>query len=315
MNESITGMSWDTFALLLAATLNAGTVVGLAALGLLINERAGVLNLGAEGMMLVAAIAGFATGVHTGSDWAGFAAGAAAGGGMALIFGLLVIFLNTNQYASGLALSLFGSGLSAFAGISYTQQRLPERPHFDIPVLSDIPFFGPAFFKHHPLVYFTIAVAVGMSWFLMRSRAGLVLRAVGESPESAHALGYRVRPIRLLAVVVGGALCGVAGAYISLVYTPLWVEGMVAGKGWIALALTTFATWRPARVLLGAYLFGGVTMLQFQLQGQGVQIPSQWLTMLPYIATIVVLVLISRNPVWIRINMPASLGKPFHPGA
>jgi ABC-type uncharacterized transport system permease subunit len=311
----MTGMSADSLALLIAATLNAGTVVGLASLGLLINERAGVLNLGAEGMMIVAAIAGFATGVNTGSDWLAFGAAALAGMVMAALFGVLVIWLNTNQYATGLALTLFGSGLSAFVGIKYTQQRLPDRPHFDIPGLADIPLLGPALFKHHPLVYITIALAIFMTWFLMRSRAGLVLRAVGESPESAHALGYRVRPIRLMAVMAGGALCGLAGAYISLVYTPLWVEGMVAGKGWIALALTTFATWRPARVLLGAYLFGGVTMLQFQLQGQGVQIPSQWLTMLPYLSTIVVLVLISRNPMWIRINMPASLGKPFHPGA
>lgn len=311
----MTGLTPESLALLLAATLNAGTVVALASLGLLVNERAGVLNLGAEGMMLVAAIAGFATGVNTGSDWLGFAAGAAAGALMAGAFGVLVIWLNTNQYATGLALSLFGAGLSAFVGITYTQQRLPERPHFAIPGLADLPFVGPALFRQHPLVYITIALAIGLAWFLMRSRGGLVLRAVGESPESAHALGYAVRPIRLLAVMTGGALCGVAGAYISLAYTPLWVEGMVAGKGWIALALTTFATWRPGRVLLGAYLFGGVTMLQFQLQGQGVQIPSQFLTMLPYLATIVVLVLISRNPTWIRINMPASLGKPFHPGA
>ncbi len=308
------GLTPDSLALLLAATLNAGTVLALAALGLLINERAGVVNLGAEGMMLVAAVAGFATGVHTGSDTLAFLAGAAAGASMALVFGLLVIWLNTNQYASGLALSLFGAGLSAFAGIRYTQEKLPERPHFDIPWLSDLPFIGPALFKQHPLVYGAILLAVGLTWFLQRTRAGLVLRAVGESPESAHALGYAVRPIRLAAVVLGGALCGVAGAYISVVYTPLWVEGMVAGKGWIALALTTFATWRPARVLLGAYLFGGVTMLQFQLQGQGVNIPSQWLTMLPYLATILVLVLISRNPTWIRVNMPASLGNPFHPG-
>ncbi len=311
----MTGLTADSLALLIAATLNAGTVVALAALGLLINERAGVLNLGAEGMMLVAAIAGYATGVQTGSDTLGFMAGALAGAAMAAMFGVLVIWLNTNQYASGLALSLFGAGLSAFAGIQYTQQRLPERAHFDIPFLADLPFVGPALFRHHPFVYLAVALAIGLSWSLMKSRAGLVLRAVGESPESAHALGYPVRRIRLLAVMAGGALCGLAGAYISLVYTPLWVEGMVAGKGWIALALTTFATWRPARVLLGAYLFGGVTMLQFQLQGQGVQIASQWLTMLPYLSTIVVLVLISRNPTWIRINMPASLGKPFHPGA
>ena len=156
---------------------------------------------------------------------------------------------------------------------------------------------------------------LGVAWFLYRTRAGLVLRAVGESPESAHALGYPVRRIRLAAVVAGGALCGVAGAFLSVVYAPMWVEGLVAGRGWIALALTTFATWRPARVLLGAYLFGGVTMLQFHLQGQGVEIASQLLAMLPYVATIVVLALISRNPLWIRINMPASLGRPFHPGA
>ena len=305
----------ETFALLVAASLNAGTVLAIAALGLLINERAGIVNLGAEGMMLVAAVAGFAAGVHTGNDWIAFAAGMGAGALMAAAFGVLVIWLNTNQYASGLALSLFGTGFSAFVGIGYTQQRLGARPSFEIPGLADLPFVGPAFFKHHPMVYLTLLFTVALAWFLYRSRAGLVLRAVGESPESAHALGYPVRRIRFLAVITGGALCGLAGAYLSVIYTPLWVEGMVAGKGWIALALTTFATWRPARVLLGAVLFGGVTMLQFHLQGEGVQIASQWLTMLPYLATIVVLVLISRNPTWIRVNMPASLGKPFHPGA
>lgn len=304
----------NELALLLAATLNAGTALALAGLGLLINERSGVINLGAEGLMLVAAIAGFATAVHTGSDLAAFAAGAGAGALLAAIFGVLVIWLNTNQYATGLALSMFGAGFSAFVGTGFTQDRLSERMKVHIPVLSDIPFIGPALFRHHPLVYLTIALAIFLAWFLYRSRAGLILRAVGESPESAHALGYPVRRIRLLAVVIGGALCGVAGAYLSVIYTPLWVEGMVSGRGWIALALTTFATWRPARVLVGAYLFGGVTMLQFYLQGEGVQIPSQWLTMLPYLATIVVLVLISRNPTWIRVNMPASLGKPFTPG-
>ena len=304
----------DSIALLLAATLNAGTVLAFAALGLLINERSGIVNLGAEGMMLVAAIAGFAVGVHHG-DLMGFAAGALAGAVMAAAFGVLVIYLNTNQYASGLALSLFGSGFSAFVGISFTQEKLPERMHFSIPGLADIPLIGPALFRHHPMVYIAVLFTAALAWFLYRSRAGLVLRAVGESPESAHALGYPVRRIRMLAVIVGGALCGLSGAYISLVYTPLWVEGMVAGKGWIALALTTFATWRPARVLLGAYLFGGVTMLQFHLQSEGVQIPSQFLTMLPYVATIVVLVLISRNKSFIRINMPASIGKPFFPGS
>jgi general nucleoside transport system permease protein len=304
----------NEMALLLAATLNAGTVLAIAGLGLLVNERAGIVNLGAEGMLLVAAIAGFATAVHTGSDVLAFIAGMAAGALMAGAFGVLVIWLNTNQYATGLALSLFGAGFSAFVGISYTQQRIGERTQFAIPGLADIPLVGPAVFRHHPLVYGAVLLAIGLTWFLYRSRAGLVLRAVGESPESAHALGYPVRRIRLAAVMAGGALCGLAGAYISVIYTPLWVEGMVAGKGWIALALTTFATWRPLRVLLGAYLFGGVTMLQFHLQGEGVQIASQWLSMLPYLSTIVVLVLISRNPNWIKVNMPASLGKPFFPG-
>ena len=304
----------ESLSLLIAATLSAGTVLALAGLGLLINERAGVLNLGAEGMMLVAAIAGFATAVQTGSDVLAFAAGMAAGGLMAAAFGVLVIWLNTNQYATGLALSLFGAGFSAFVGIKYTQEKLGDRAKFDIPFLADIPLIGPAFFKHHPLVYGAVLLVFALTWFLYRSRAGLVLRAVGESPESAHALGYPVRRIRLAAAVVGGALCGLAGAYVSVIYTPLWVEGMIAGKGWIALALTTFATWRPARILLGAYLFGGVTMLQFHLQGEGVQIPSQWLSMLPYLSTVVVLVLISRNPAWIRANMPASIGKPFFPG-
>ncbi|HJV61295.1 MAG TPA: ABC transporter permease, partial [Albitalea sp.] len=234
---------------------------------------------------------------------------------LAAAFGVLVIWMNTNQYATGLALSLFGAGFSAFAGINYVREKLPERPRFSLPLLGDIPVLGPALFRQHPMVYLAIALVAWLVWFLYRSRTGLVLRSVGESPESAHALGYPVRRIRLAAVVAGGALCGLAGAYISIIYTPLWVEGMVAGKGWIALALTTFATWRPARVLLGAYLFGGVTMLQFYMQGEGVQVPTQLLTALPYLATVVVLVLISRNAAWIRVNMPASLGKPFFPGS
>ena len=304
----------ESYALLLAATLSAGTVLALAALGLLVNEKAGVVNLGAEGTMLCAAVAGFAAVVHTGSDWAGFAAGMGTGALVAAIFGVLVVWLNTNQYATGLALSLFGAGLSAFAGIGYVQARLPERPHFSLPLLGDLPWLGPALFKQHPLVYFAVALCGALVWFLYRSRAGLVLRSVGESPESAHALGYAVRRIRFAAVVTGGALCGLAGAYLAVIYTPLWVEGLVAGRGWIALALTAFATWRPERVLLGAYLFGGVTMIQFHLQGSGVDVPSELLSTLPYLSTIVVLALISRNPAWIRANMPASLGKAFHPG-
>jgi len=305
----------ETYALLLGSTFDAGTVLAIAALGLLINEKAGIVNLGAEGMMLCAAIAGFATVVHTGSDLLGYLAGMMAGATMALVFGWLVIWLNTNQYASGLALSLFGVGFSAFVGIGYVQARLPERLHFEIPGLADLPWVGPAFFKHHPMVYLVVALTFFLIWFLGRTRNGLILRAVGESPESAHALGYNVRAIRLSAVMIGGALCGLSGAYISISYTPLWVEGMIAGKGWIALALTTFATWRPARILLGAYLFGGVTMLQFHFQASGLDVPTQVLSMLPYVLTIVVLALISRNPQWIKVNMPASIGKPFMPGS
>ena len=305
----------EAYALLLAATLNAGTVLALAALGLLVNEKSGIVNLGAEGMMLCAAVAGFAAVVHTGQDSLGFLAGMVAGGVLAAVFGVLVIWLNTNQYATGLALSLFGAGFSAFVGVPYVQAKLPERMVYEVPVLADLPFIGPALFRQHPMVYLAIGLTLGLVWFLQRSRAGLILRSVGESPESAHALGYPVRQIRLAAVVVGGALCGLAGAYISVIYTPLWVEGMIAGKGWIALALTTFATWRPVRVLLGAYLFGGVTMLQFHLQASGMDVPSQFLSMLPYLATIVVLALISRNPQWIRVNMPAAIGKPFFPGS
>ncbi|MDE2427455.1 MAG: ABC transporter permease [Burkholderiales bacterium] len=304
----------ENFAALIAASINSGTPLLIAALGLLINERAGVLNLGAEGMMLVAAIVGFAVAHQTHMPWLGFVAGALAGMLMATLFAWLALVLATNQVATGLALSIFGTGLSAFIGQSFVGQSLPASGH-GIPVLSDIPFLGTALFNQHWAVYFSLLLCAAIIWFLYRTRAGLVLRAVGESPESAHALGYPVRKIRYAALLFSGACCGVAGAYLSVVYTPMWVEGLVAGRGWIALALTTFATWRPARVLLGALLFGSVTILQFYFQAIGIAVPSQILSMLPYISTIVVLVLISRNPDWIRLNMPASLGKPFRPGA
>jgi simple sugar transport system permease protein len=308
-------LAMNELALLLAATLGAGTPLAIAGMGLLLNERAGVLNLGAEGLMLIGAVTGFACAFHTGNDWLGFGAGAAAGAVVAAGFGWLVIWLNTNQYATGLAISLFGGGFSAFVGTSYVGRKLVERGDYSIPLLRDLPFLGTALFRQHPTICLTVVLVGTVAWGLYRTRAGLVLRSIGESPESAHALGYAVRRIRLLAVVSGGALCGVSGAYLSVVYAPLWVEGMVAGRGWIALALTVFATWRPARVLLGAYLFGGVTMLQLHLQARGVQLPLQFMSMLPYLATIAVLVLISRNPLWIRVNMPASLGKSFFPGS
>jgi len=288
-------------------------VLALAALGLLVNERAGVINLGSEGMMLVGALAGYAAGARGWNIAAALAVAAVAGAALAALFAGLVIGLGANQYAAGLGLSLFGTGFTAFAGTPYTEVQLPPMAPSRVPLLADLPFVGPALFRQHPLVYLTAALAAGTGWFFFRARAGLVLRAIGESPESAHALGYPVRLVRLAAVASGGALCGLAGAYVSVVYTRLWVEDVIAGRGWIALALTTFATWRPARVLLGAYLFGGVTMLQFLLQERGVAIESHLLGMLPYLSTILVLVLISRNPAWIRLNMPASLGKPFRP--
>lgn len=302
----------ESFAPLIAASINAGTPLMLAALGLLINEKSGVVNLGAEGMMLVAAMVGFATAVHTDSVTLGFVTGAISGMLLAGFFALMTVWLGTNQFATGLALSLFGAGASAYIGIQFVGHSL-ENTHYEIPLLEDIPFIGTALFRQHPAVYLSMLLCAAIAWFLYRSRAGLVLRAVGESPSSAHSLGYNVRLIRLAAVLFGGTCCGMAGAFMSLVYTPMWVEGMVAGRGWIALALTTFATWRPARVMIGAYLFGGVTILAFHVQALGVSMPSQLLSMLPYVATIVVLVLISRNANWIKLNMPASLGKNFNP--
>lgn len=304
----------NELAFLIAATLSSGTPLALAGLGLLINEKVGVVNLGAEGMMLIAAVVGFAAAFHSGSSVVAFAAAAAAGALAAGLFGALVIWLNTNQYATGLAVSLFGGGFSAFVGVGYIGKTLEGRSMTSMPLLGDLPFVGPALFQQHPMVYLTVVFTIAIGLFFSRTRTGLVLRSVGENPESAHALGYPVRWLRLACVMAGGALCGLGGAYISVVYAPLWAEGMISGRGWIALALTVFATWRAARLLLGAYLFGGVTMLQLALQGAGVDVPSQFMSMLPYLATIVVLVLISSNPAWIRLNMPSSLGKPFYPG-
>ena len=305
----------NEFAALVPATLAAGTPLLLAAIGIVVSEKSGVVNLGIEGIMLVAAVAGFGAAHATGVAEFGFIAGAAAGAALALLFAALTLGLLTNQYATGLALALFGAGLSAFLGQSLQGESLAARGVDGVPGLRDIPVLGPAFFAQHWLVYAALLILAGVAWFLYRTRPGLVLRAVGESPEAAHALGIPVRRVRTLALVFGGACAGLAGAFLSIIYTPLWSEGMVAGRGWIALALVVFATWRPGRVLFGAYLFGGVTMLQFHLQGKGVEVPSQLLAMTPYLATIIVLALISRNPRWIRLNMPASLGRTFSPNA
>lgn len=298
---------------IISSTLNAGTPLLLAAAGIVIHEKSGVLNLGIEGIMLMGAVIGFSTTLATGSFALGFLAGAGVGLLLGLLFAFFTLGMHANQYAAGLALTLFGSGLSAFIGKPLQGQALSERAASGIPGLESIPFLGEAFFSQHFFVYGALILIAAVWWFLFRTRAGLILRAVGEAPQSAFALGFPVLKIRLLAVLFGAVCAGVAGAYLSLVYTPLWVEGMTAGRGWIALALVTFATWRPLRVVVGAYLFGGVTMLQFAFQGMGISISPQFMAMTPYLATILVLVLISRNPQWIRLNVPASLGKPFAP--
>ncbi|MEP7064017.1 MAG: ABC transporter permease [Betaproteobacteria bacterium] len=302
-----------TLVQVIALTLAAGTPLVIAALGELVVERSGVLNLGVEGMMLIGAVAAFIVTVHTHSSWLGVAAGIGAGAAMALVFGVITLTLMANQVATGLALSLFGVGLSAFVGLPYVAAVVEPIKAVDLGLLSTLPIAGALLFSHNPLVYASVALVAAVHWFLQRTRAGLIVRAVGESPQSAHAIGYRVIAIRYAAVLFGGGCAGLAGAYLSLAFTPLWTEGMTAGRGWIALALVVFATWKPWRVLAGAWLFGAVTLAQFQAQAAGIDMPSQILSMLPYAATIVVLALISRDATAIRRNSPASLGKPFHP--
>lgn len=306
-------MTAELLTSLLFATVVAGTPLVLVALGELVCEKSGMLNLGAEGMMALGAVAGFIGTLVTGSVWAGVAAGVIGGAFLALIFGLITINLMANQVATGLAVAIFGVGLAAFIGKSYEAQVIPATGPVVIPWLSEIPIIGKVFFQQQSLVYVTWIIFGVVVWFLSKSRGGLILRAVGESTASAHAVGISVNRVRYLAVLFGGAMAGLGGAFLSVFYTPMWTEGMVAGRGWIALALVVFATWRPWRVLLGAYLFGGVLISQFFVQSSTLQIavPAQLLSALPYLATIVVLVLICRNPQLIRINSPASLGKQF----
>jgi simple sugar transport system permease protein len=266
-------------------------------------------------MMLVGAVVGFIVGVSSGSLVLAYLAAACAGVAMSLVFGLLTISLQANQVATGLALTLFGAGLSAFVGRSYAGQPIDGAGPLHIPLLSDIPVLGPLLFSFNLLVYGSIALYFAVQWFLHRSHAGLKMRAIGEAPAVSHAIGHPVQRTRYLAVMFGCACSGIAGAYLSTALTPMWVKGMSSGRGWIALALVVFATWKPLRVLLGAYLFGGVTVLQLYAQGFGLHVPSEFLSMLPYLATIVVLVIICRDPKTILLNQPGSLGKAFHPDA
>ena len=302
---------------ILFATVVAGTPLIITALGELVTEKAGVLNLGAEGIMSVGAVAAFAVAHHTGSPFLGILAGMFAGMFMSLLFGISALTLMANQVASGLALSIFGVGLAAFIGKPYESVALASVDVIRIPWLNRLPLLGPVLFEQHGLVYFSWFLMAAVAWFLYKSRLGLILRAVGEAPVSAHSIGFSVIGIRYLAVLFGGAMAGIGGAFLSVFYTPMWVEGMVAGRGWIALALVVFATWRPHRVMIGAYLFGGCMISQMFVQGSGmhINIPAQFLSALPYAATVIVLVLISRNRATIRLHSPASLGQTFLPDA
>ncbi|MGF1561699.1 MAG: ABC transporter permease [Geminicoccaceae bacterium] len=303
----------DSLVPLLVTVIAAATPLLFAALGELVTERAGVLNLGVEGMMLTGAVAGFAVTVSTGSSLLGIASAGLCGALLAGVFGLLTLSLLANQVASGLALTLFGVGLSSLIGSAYVGTPVERLPKLNVPGLSDLPVLGPLLFSHDALVYGGLIMTALVSWFLWRTRGGMILRAVGESAASAHGLGYPVMRIRYLAVLFGGAMSGLGGAFLSLSYTPMWIENMTAGRGWIALALVVFAAWRPWRLLIGAYLFGGVTILQLHAQGGGViDVPAQILSMTPYLATIVVLTLISSDRFRTRLRAPADLGKPFH---
>jgi ABC-type uncharacterized transport system permease subunit len=298
---------------IILAILAASTPLLLAAAGELVAERAGVLNLGVEGMMIMGAACGFAGAYLTGSTFIGALCGIAAGAALSVVFAVLTLGLAVNQVATGLALTILGIGLSGLIGASFVGEKIVAAPHLYVPVLTDIPFIGRILFGQDAFVYLSLALVGGIWWFLYRTRSGLVLRAIGDNHTSAHALGYPVLQIRTLAVLFGGACAGLGGAYLPLAYTPFFIPGMTAGRGWIALALVVFASWLPGRLVIGAYLFGAVTILQLHAQGAGFGIPSQLMTSLPYLATILVLVLISRARATAGSAAPASLGVIFVP--
>ena len=298
--------------LLVASLMVAATPILLAAIGELVVEKSGVLNLGVEGMMITGAISGFAAAVLTGSPMVGFLCAAIGGAALSVIFAILTQYFLSNQVATGLALTLFGLGLSAMLGQSYVGIKPPVSAKLDLPLISDIPVIGPILFSHDFTVYAALTLVTGVWFFLKYTRGGLILRAVGESHDAAHALGYKVVRVRILAIMFGGGCAGLGGAALSLVRVPQWTEGMTAGAGWIALAIVVFASWKPARVLLGAYLFGGVAVLQLNLQAAGVSIPVEYLSMSPYLITIIVLVVLSANRAKSALNAPAALGRVFH---
>jgi simple sugar transport system permease protein len=303
----------DFFIPAMLTIITAATPLLFAALGEMVTEKSGVLNLGVEGMMVMGAIMGFISVHYSGSVTIAILTSILAGAFMAAIFALFVLKFHASQVPTGLALTIFGIGLSALLGQGMIGIAYGGIPQISIPLLSSIPIVGTLLFTQDFLVYLSIAMVIAIHYFLNKTRAGLILRAVGDSHDAAHAMGYSVVKIRFMAILFGGAMAGLGGAYLSLAYSPLWVEQMTAGRGWIALALVVFACWRTGRVLFGAYLFGGISILQLHAQALGIGVPSQVMSMLPYLATIIVLVIISRDVAKIKLNAPASLGRPFHP--
>ena len=292
--------------------IGAATPILLAAIGELVVEKSGVLNLGVEGMMIIGAVCGFIVAVNTDSPMLGLIGAAVGGAVVSMLFGFLTQYLLSNQVATGLALTLFGLGMAALMGRSYNGIRPPRMPRLEVEGLTDLPVVGKLFFSHDPVIYGSLVLVFAVWYFLNRTRARLVLRACGENHEAAHSLGYNVQLIRFGAIMFGGACAGLGGAYVSLVRVPQWTEGMTAGVGWIALAIVVFAAWKPWRVILGAYMFGGITILQLSLQALGINISGALLSMTPYIVTIVVLVIMSADRKKASINAPACLGKSFH---
>jgi simple sugar transport system permease protein len=307
-------MDMDLISNILFATVRCGTPLLLVALGELVCEKSGVLNLGQEGMMLFGAVVGFIVASSTGSLWLGVLLAMAAGMLLSSLFALVALSFNANQVATGLALTIFGVGLSTFVGAAWVGKPLAGFEPLAIPLLSGLPLVGRALFGQDALVYLSFVLFAAIAWVILKSRVGLIVQAVGENPDAASAMGLPVLRVRTLAVLFGGAMAGLAGAYLSLAYTPMWAENMSAGRGWIALALVVFASWRVWRLLLGAYLFGFASILYLVAQGLGLAIPSNLLAMLPYVATIVVLVLLSRDAIRTRLYAPVSLGQPWQPG-
>lgn len=303
----------DALIFVLAGAFAMATPLMLAALGELVTEKAGILNLSVEGMMAIAAAIAFMATLKTGSFFVGFLAGGAAGAALSLVFAFLVLVCLANQVASGLAVGILGLGMSALAGRAFEGMTLIGMSKFNIPVLSGIPVLGPIFFRQDVMVWIAIALGIAVTYFLYRTKGGLVLRVIGENPHSAHSLGLFPTRVRFAAIVFGGFMSGLAGAYASIVLTPLWSQGMIAGRGWIAVALVVFACWRPVRVMLGAYLFGAVLLLELAVQSLGLSIPSVILTCMPYALTIFVLTIVSSDASRIRLNAPVSLGENFRP--